>query len=237
MQSPDPRKAFYVFTTGKKGSGKSHYCRAWFDAYNGQGDRLVIDPTGDLAGDLTDEGVPYQRLDPNALPARLPESADERDPFVTCVLVPDMGSATAQDDIDRAIGMALRGRDRHALLWIDEVGAVTSGAKTPPNMRRVLHQGRHHNLTVLMAGPRAMDVDPLCIAQADLVATFRQPQVYDRQRIADTIGYDRQEFDALNEQLTGHEYTAYDATEDQMYVMPPLPPRRAGRNRYAPVPE
>jgi hypothetical protein len=235
MAPPDPAKAFFVFASGKKGSGKSHYSRAWFDGY--PFDRLVIDPTGDIADDFRTEQVPHLRLDPQVLPARFPESSDERNPYVTAVLVPDMGSATAQDDIDRAIGLMLRGKRNKGLVWVDEVGAVTSGAKTPPNFKRVLHQGRHHNLTLLQAGPRAMDVDPLCIAQADLVATFRTPQVYDRQRIADTIGYPRDEFDQMNAGLSGHEYMAYDAVDDQMYLMPPLPPRRAGRNSYAPVPQ
>ncbi len=196
----------------------------------------MIDVTGDISDDLTREGVKYTRLDPHMLPTRFPASHDESQPYVTCTLVPDMGSPTATDDLDRAIGLTLRGRESRCLLWIDEFGAVTRGNKTPPNTRRVLHQGRHHNLTALLACPRSMDVDPLGIGQADLVVTFRTPQVYDRQRIADTIGYDRGEFDAENEGLGHNCYTAYDATEDQLYVMPPLPPRRAVRNGYAPVP-
>jgi hypothetical protein len=234
MEPPDPRRSYYVFAHGKKGSGKSHYSRAWFDSY--PFDRMVIDVTGDISRDLRAENVEFQKLDASVLPARLPPGPDEQHPYVTAVLVPDMGSPTAMDDMDRAIGLTLRGDSRQCLLWIDEIGSVCNGNKTPPNMRRVLHHGRHHNLTCLMAGPRTMDVDPLCIAQADLVASFRTPQVYDRQRVADTIGYPRDEYDQLNQGLSGHEYTAYDAVGDQMYVMPPLPPRRAGRNNYAPVP-
>jgi hypothetical protein len=235
LKPPDPRKAFFVFISGKKGEGKSHYSRAWFDDY--PFDRLVIDPTGDIADDLTREGVPYKRLDPHMLPTSFPRSDDDRDKRATAVLVPDMGAPTVVDDMDRAVGLALRGRDQHCLLWIDEFGAVTRGNKTPPNTRRLLHQGRHHNITALLPCPRPMDVDPLGIAQADLVVTFRTPQVYDRQRIADTIGYDRGEFDRENQALGHNCYTAYDAVDDQLYIMPPLPPRRAGRNGYAPVPE
>lgn len=237
MQPPDPRRAFFIFCSGKKGSGKSHYARSWFDAY--PLDRLVIDVTGDISRDLTAEGVDFQRIDAAMLPTRLPDPPpdDQGQPRrTTAVYVPDMGSDTAVDDIDRVIGLILRGSDQAGMLWVDEFGAVTRGQRTPPNTRRVLHHGRHDNLTCLLCAPRPTDVDVLGIAQADLVATFRTPQVYDRQRIADTIGYPRDEFDELNAALRGHEHTVYDATEDQMYVMPPLPPRRAGRNAYAPVP-
>lgn len=234
MKPPDPRRAFYVCATGKKGTGKSHYCRAWFDPY--PFDRLVIDVTGDLARDFTAEGVDHIRIAPDWIPARLPDPPDEESRRVTAVYVPDMGSSTAIDDMDRVIGLILRGADQRGLLWIDETGAVTRGQMTPPNLRRVLHHGRHHNLTCLLASPRPIDIDPLCIAQADMVATFRTPQVYDRQRIARTIGYDQALFDKLNAGLTGHQYMAYDAVDDQMYVCPPLPPRRPGRNAYAPVP-
>jgi hypothetical protein len=235
MKAPDPRKAFFIFASGKKGEGKSHYSRAWFDAY--PFDRLVIDVTGDISGDLAADEIAFRKLDPQVLPATFPVNDDDREHRETCVLVPDMGSPTAIDDIDRGIGLALRGRNNKCLLWVDEFGSVTSGNKTPPNMRRVLHHGRHHNLFCLLACPRSMDIDVLGISQADLVVTFRTPQIYDRQRIADNIGYDRGEFDDENQALGHHCYTAYDATEDQLYVMPPMPPRRAGRNSYAPVPE
>jgi hypothetical protein len=146
-----------------------------------------------------------------------------------------MGSATWLDDIDRAIGLCL-GRGQPMLLWVDEYGAVTRGSSTPPNMRRVLHHGRHDRLSLLLAAPRPMDVDPLGIAQADLVYTFRTPQVYDRARVADTIGWDRGEFDATNARLGKYEHTLYDGRVDELFVMPPLPPRRRSANPRAPLP-
>jgi hypothetical protein len=234
VEPPDPRKSFFIFTSGKKGWGKSHYCRSWFDGY--PFDRLVIDVTGDISDDFRAEGVPYTKLDPDVLPVTFPRSLDEDHPFVTCVYIPDMGSATAVDDMDRACGLVLRGKNQKAMLWVDEFGAITRANKTPPNMRRILHHGRHHNLCLLLACPRPRDVDTLGIAQADLVVTGRTPNVYDRETIANNIGYDVGEFSAINEQLHGHEHTAYDATGDQLYVMPPLPARRAGRNLYPPVP-
>ena len=69
MAPPNPRKAFYVFASGKKGSGKSHYLRAWHDAY--PYDRLVLDVTSDIARDFRTEGVEFEQLDPHALPVQI----------------------------------------------------------------------------------------------------------------------------------------------------------------------
>jgi hypothetical protein len=232
---PDPRKAYYIFASGMKNRGKSHYCRQWFDLY--PFDKLVIDPTHDVRDDFRRDGIPFIDLGADTLPVRLPSSLDDDHPFVTCVYCPDMGSPTAMDDIDRAAGLVLRGRDQRAMLWLDEVGAGESGNKTPPNQRRILHHGRHHNLQLLQACPRPMDIDVLRIGQADLIVTFRTPVVYDSDRIADSIGYDRTEYADLNKaHCQGHAYTMYDRDGEQLYLMPPLPPRRAGRNLYHPIP-
>jgi len=233
---PDPRKAFYIFVSGMKGRGKSYYCRSWFDGY--PYDKLVIDPTHDIRDDFRRDGVDFIDLGRDTLPVRLPKSLDEDRPYVTCVYCPDMGAPTAMDDIDRAAGLVLRGRDQRAMLWIDEVGAAGTGKKTPPNTRRILHHGRHHNLNLLGAAPRPMDIDPLWLAQADLVVTYRTPQVYDSDRIADEIGYDRRQYAAINQDhCKGHAYTLFDRAEEQLYLMPPVPARRAGLNSYPAIPQ
>src|SRR5258708_1460522 len=127
-------------------------------------------------------------------------------------LGPDMGAATWEDDIDRGIGLCLRGKDHPLLLWVDEYGAVTRAGRTQPNMRRVLHHGRHHDLSLLLACPRPKDVDGLGIAQADLVVTGPTPNPYDRERIASEIGFDPAAVSAVNKELRveEHTYTAYD---------------------------
>lgn len=233
---PDPRKSYYVFTSGMKGRGKSYYCRSWWDAY--PFDKLVIDPTHDVREDLRAEGIPFTDISGGVLPVRLPSSLDDEHPFVTCVYCPDMGSPTVIDDIDRAAGLVLRGRHQRAMLWLDEVGASSKGARSQPNARRILHHGRHHNLFLLGADPRPMDIDPLWLAQADLIATYRTPLVYDSDRIADEIGYDRAEYAETNKRhCQGHAYTLYDRADEQLYLMPPLPPRRPGRNAYPAYPE
>lgn len=238
MEPPDPRRSTFLFATGKKGEGKSHLCRAWFDAY--PYDRLVIDPTGDVAEDLRAEGAEgLIELDPAALPVRFPRGSEGQ--RVTLVMVPDMGAATALDDMDRAVGLALDGKDHPVMLWVDEVGRLTPSAQTAgPNTRRLLHHGRHHAVTLLAAGPRPIDVNPLFINQADIAVTFRLPNPADRDRVARNIGFDPAEFGQLNLRHCrsgSHNYLMYTAADDTLYLMPPLPARRRWREAYEPLPD
>ena len=233
MEPPDPRKSVFMFACGRKGAGKSEWCRRWFDSY--PFDRVVIDPTGDVRGDLTRDGVAFQLVDTNVIPVSRPRGEDGQP--VTLVYVPDMGAAAAADDMDRVVGLCLDSADHPVLLWVDEVGRLTTANSTPPNTRRVLHHGRHHAITILGAAPRPIDIDPLWINQADLVATFRLPNPRDRERVAANIGYPPREFDQLVlTELHDHEYLLYVQAEDRLYIGPPLPPRRRGADTYEPIP-
>ncbi|MFD9053279.1 hypothetical protein [Streptomyces zaomyceticus] len=219
----DPVKGGHVFISGKKGQGKSVLARRLFDTY--PYDRLVLDVTGDLTADFRRDGLQFTKLTPDALPLTFPKRHDDDRP-TTAVLAPDMGDeGTAMDQMDRALGLALD--NRRTLVWVDEVGALTRVGKTPPNLRRALHHGRHRQLFLLLCGPRPIDVDPLCISQADIVATFRTPNPRDRQRIAENIGWPPIKFDQAVHQLGTHEYLWFDATapEEELLHMPPLPRR------------
>ncbi|MFD9242738.1 hypothetical protein ACFV0D_12560 [Streptomyces sp. NPDC059556] len=219
----DPVKGGHVFISGKKGQGKSVLARRLFDTY--PYDRLVLDVTGDLTADFRRDGLPFTKLTPDTLPLTFPKRHDDDRPM-TAVLAPDMGDeGTAMDQMDRALGLALD--NRRTLVWVDEVGALTRVGKTPPNLRRALHHGRHRQLFLLLCGPRPIDVDPLCISQADIVATFRTPNPRDRQRIAENIGWPPVKFDQAVHQLGTHEYLWFDATapEEELLHMPPLPRR------------
>jgi hypothetical protein len=204
-------------------------------------DRLVIDPTGDVADDLVADGVELVRFPPDLIPTRFPKSMDERKPYVTAAFVPDMGSPTAVDDMDRALGLALR--NKRTCVWIDEIGTMTTAATTPPSLRRALHHGRHDELTLIMAGPRPIAIDPLCVSQADFVAVFALPNPRDRRRVADEIGWPPAEFDTAVHSLGAFEYLWYDAKQfnddtqspGTLYHMDPLPPRRSGRVAAEPV--
>lgn len=233
MDKPDPRRAWFAFACGKKNEGKSEWCRRWWDTY--PFDRIAIDVTGDLRADFDHDGEPYQLVDRDVIPVSFPH--DLEGGRVTLVYVPDMGSATAADDMDRVVGLALDGKDHPVMLWVDEAGRLTTGNYTPPNTRRVLHHGRHHAITLLGAAPRPMDIDPLWINQADAVAAFRLPNPADRRRVADNIGVDWREFDRLNvSHCRDHAYMLYDQPGDVLYLCPPLPARRRGADLYEPVP-
>lgn len=229
----DSRTGAFWFISGKKKSGKSVYARRLFDGY--PDDRLVVDPTGDVAQALTDSGVQFTRITADAVPLRFPnptmDNAYERDP-VTVVFVPDMGSDAAIDDIDRVVGLTLNHskHSRPVMIWVDEIGVYSRVGQTPPNLRRVLHHGRHNRLSLAMAGPRPMGVDLLCLAQADYVVTFNTPNQADRDRIASNIGWPTPKFDEACQQLGLHEYLLFDTADDEgrgtLTHMPKLPPKR-----------
>jgi hypothetical protein len=223
----NPDEGFYVFATGKKGSGKSHASRQIWDSY--PYDRLVIDPTGDVQADLRREGVPFTEWKTGELPKRFPKG--EHGQPVTVVFSPDAGSESLARDMDDALGIALR-RGRVGV-WIDEIGIMTRGNSTPPNLRRVLHHGRHSKMTMIMAGPRPIDIDPLVVAQSDHVLTFHLPNPNDRRRVADAIGWNPRTFDGAVAGLGTREFLWYNAHGDDgrgtLTHSPPLPPRAAAR--------
>lgn len=226
----DPAKGGQIFISGKKGFGKSVLARRLFDSY--PYDRLVLDVTGDLTDDFRRDGLEVKKLTPDALPLRFPK--DPEGGRVTCVLAPDMGDhGMAVDQMDRALGLALD--NPPTLVWCDEIGEYSIAGQTPPNLRRALHHGRHRKLFLLLCGPRSMDVDVLCISQADSVMTFKTPSPADRKRIADNIGWPPKAFDAAVQQLRRYEYLWYDASAEteEILHMPPLPPRNPDMEEVA----
>ena len=210
----DPDKGTHVFICGRKGQGKSVLARVLFDAfpYN----RLVIDPTGDIRADLRREGMAFVELTA-PLPGRLPVDPDRPQTFV---FVPDPGSPSYLDDIDRAVGLALHAGK--TCLWIDEVGEVTRSGVTPANFRRALHHGRHKQLTLLLAGPRPVDVNPLCVSQADHVFVFHLPNPADAKRVAEMIGWPPKLFEKAIHDLGDHEFLWWSTKAQELTHLPPL---------------
>ena len=218
----DPTKPNHVTILGRKGSGKSVLAERFWRSY--PGDRLVLDPTGDVdAGDDAEKlTVP--------LPSRWPRRLDDK--RSTLRFVPDMGAPTYVDDMDRAVGLAfIKGK---CLLWVDEVGELTNAHNTPPHVRRLLHQSRHRRISMLFCGPRPLDINPLVMSQADYLAVFRLPNPADRKRVADVAGLD---LDTLEDALADatakeHGYIWIDQRTEETLVMPPLPhrtPKPTGR--------
>lgn len=208
----DPSRAHHITLLGRKGSGKSFLAKRFWESY--PYDRLVIDPTGDV-----DAGEGTQNLT-EPLPTRWPIAPTEE--RTTLRYKADPGSAMYRDELDRAVGLAFT--HARCLLWVDEVGELTRANDTPPHFRRALHQSRHRRLSLLLCGPRPVDVNPLVISQADYLATFDLPNPNDRKRVADNIGIDLGALEAhLAEVDPKHGYLWWDARNRELMVMPPLP--------------
>ena len=203
---------------GRKGSGKSAAARMLYRHWPAA-DKVVIDVNGDA-----DPGEDARRItgDP---PARLPDRGEHGEP-VNLWYVADPTRPTYRDDLDRAIRLALFPRDRRTLLWVDEIGEVTQANKTPPHLRTLLQQSRHFDASAILCGPRPINVDPLCIAQADRVLIFDLPNPRDRERVADVIGWPPAAFEKACRQVRRegrYWFLMYVAAEHALYLCPPLP--------------
>lgn len=211
----DPGRSTFISVFGKKGEGKSVLARRFWDTWPRDG--LCIDVTGDA---LKPEDVRASfRGD---VPDLWPQPRRDGEP-VKIRYVPDPGSATHLDDLDRAVGLALKRKG--SLVWIDEVGIVSSGKqRTGPNMRRLLQQGRHQRLSAVFCGPRPIDIDPMVVSQSDVIYVFKLPNPADRRRIADMAGIEPKELDDAVFGLSQHHYLRWDG--DELVQFPPLPLRR-----------
>jgi len=212
----DPTLSSLILLVGRKGSGKSVIARNLYRSY--PFDKLAVDVNGDA------EPGPDAELIRAPLP-RFPIGEDGRPRNLHYRA--DPGSATYRDDLDRAIGMALYPADLLCMVWLDEIGEVTTGNTTPPHLRRLLMQSRHHGpCSALMCGPRPKDINPLCVSQADRIYIFDLPNPMDRQRLAENMGYPPARLNAeLEETLRRGKFwhLMYDAATHTMFRMPPVP--------------
>lgn len=229
MAARDPRKSFYTFLSGIKGSGKSEYAFAEFDWY--PFDRMVLDVTHDLAPLFTERGIPHQKIQ-TPIPGSWPEwmrDQESENGRLTLVFQPDMGdTAAARADLDRCVGLCLRGGPP-TLLWCDELAAMGDENHVEPNLNRVLYHGRHDNISCLFCGPRAKKIPPLCIGQCDKAVTFRVLNRYDRQAICANLGLDQADFDRENKSLAEFEHQVWHRSTEEIEIMMKLPKWRRGR--------
>lgn len=225
----DPGRNQVILIVGRKGSGKSVAARTLFRSWPGA-DRVVIDVTGDA-----DPGADLHPVKlGNPVPSRLPAYDKDAGPQVYRWIA-DPHSATYRDDLDAALALGLWPSDRHVVMWVDEAGEVFKVNQVGPHGRTSLHQGRHHHLSLLLACPRAVGIDPLCLAQADRVLMYDVPNPKDRERLAEALGIPpktlHQELNATRKPHTvdgrprggEHWYLMYVADEHQLYRCPPLP--------------
>lgn len=202
-----------ITAVGKKKSGKSVMGLLLFQSY--PYDKIVIDVAGDDGPMGPDIVQIYGDLE--TLPRRWPEHLrDDRKPM-TLRYVPDAGSSTFIEDMDAVVGLALSQgrRTGHCCILVHEGGVLAQANRTPSHTRRALMHNRHNGLTVIVAMPRPLTVDPLLIQQSDIVYVFDVPNPADRRRLAETIGWDPRDFDAAWQGLRTHEYLRYDANEER----------------------
>lgn len=205
----------YILILGKKGTGKSVLARRFWDTW--PGDELCIDPTKDA---LTTKDVDHSY---DFVPDTWPPALREDEP-VRIRYVPDKHSPTFRDDMDRAVGLV--SKRRGSLLWVDEINIVNEVNRTGPYMRHLLIEGRHDRTSVVLCGPRCVGVDPLILAQSDVVYVFYLPSVKDRTRLAETCGIDKKLLDVEVADLANtHDYLRWDG--NQLVRFPAIPIQRA----------
>lgn len=214
----EPSAAAIIGCIGRKGSGKSimamMYLRSWpYDA-------VVVDVAGDDGPHPHKIGVGTHdvfdlRGSVDELPHRWPEELRHEGRPMILRYLPDAGSPTELEDMDAAVALAYQHSDnpQPCMLVIHEIGRVAPANRTPPHMRRVLNHSRHRRLTMVYAGPRPQTIDPLVLAQADVLYVFELQNPADRRRIAESIGWDPRDFDAAVDELRAHEYLRHDARE------------------------
>lgn len=214
----DPARNQIVLCVGRKGSGKSVQARELFRGWPGV-DRLVIDPTGDA-----DPGADVEQIIIREPQLQMPR--DKNGGHVVVRYIANPASKTYLDDLDRAVGMALFPKDRRVVAWIDEAGEVFPAGRTGPNGRTFLQQSRHWHASAILCCPRPINIDPLCLAQADRVVMYDVPNPADRERIAGAIGWPprllAQQLDETR-RMGKHWFLLFDAGSHEMYQCPPLP--------------
>lgn len=220
----DPTKNQVISFFGRKGSGKSESAKTVFRSWPDT-DRVILDVTGDA-----DPGADLHAVKlGNPVPHSLPAFDRDEGPQVYRWIA-DPHSDTYRDDLDAALALGLWPRDRPVVMWVDEAGEVFRVNQVRPHGRTALHQGRHHRLSLLLCCPRAIGVDPLCLAQSDRIVMHDLPHPKDRERIAASIGIKPKtlssELDATTKR--GPFWSLmYVADEHQLYRCPPMPRPRS----------
>jgi hypothetical protein len=220
----DPSKPMIISSFGRKGEGKSTFNRRLYQSW--PYDKLCIDVNGDA------EPGPDAVKVTSPLPTRFPNP----EPGMVGLAQPgpqnlvyraDPGSPTYGDDLDRAVGLALYPQAHRALVWAGECGEfMPNAATTKPHMRRLLKQNRHYGATGLFDDPRPANINPLVLAQSDLVAVYLLPNPNDRERIALTIGYPAKRFNEECEitfRRGKYWFLLWVAEAHQLYRCAPLP--------------
>ena len=214
----DPTRNQILLIVGRKGTGKSAFARELLRNWPNV-DKLVIDPTGDA-----DPGADLGTVTVSTVPMALPARGAGGRPVVMRYLA-NPASSTYADDLDRAVGLALFPKGRRVVLWVDEAGEVFPAGRLGPHARTLLQQSRHWHASALLCTPRPINIDPLCLSQADRLVMYDLPHPRDRERVAGAIGVEpRRLAEILNETRARgeHWFTMYVAHTHSLYRCPPL---------------
>lgn len=216
----DVSTGLIISAYGKKKSGKSVLALMLARSY--PGDIVVLDIAGDdgpmppkrhpsLLDQVTDDPVHELSGTVDELPSAWPEHLREEKRRMILRYVPDAGSATFAEDMDAVVALAYA--HGKCCLLVHEMGVLAPAGRVKAHTRRMLMHNRHRQLTVIACMPRPKDIDPLVLGQSDLVYTFDVPQVMDRERIAEVIGWPAKEFAGYVDELGPHEYLRFDTNE------------------------
>ena len=207
-----------IVAVGKKHEGKSELCYLLWDSW--EGDRAVVDVTKDFIGLHPEPGT--IDIYPPA-PLKFPEHLREDGGRLSLRYIPDLRDPGWRDDVDRFLGLCYEHGDMFVV--VEEVGNFAPVGLPLPNMRVLLHHGRHRGIYSCFNGPRTIGFDVLVLAQADVVYFFKLPSRRDRQRLADNIGVPIEVVDQMNNALAPHEYNRWvdGAGEGELVHFPPLP--------------
>jgi hypothetical protein len=210
----DPDKPVFITLLGKKGQGKSKLARVIFNSY--PYDRAILDVNGTDKPDEVDKPeTGFHEID--FVPEVWPEDLREGEKPLTLYFKPDAGKDDFQEVQDKFVGLCFR--HGSMLLLVHEMGVLARSNRTLPQTRRMLHQGRHRNMSALMCAPRPVTMEPLVIAQSDLVYIFKLPNPKDRRLVADVIGWEPEDLDLAIRELGDHEYLRYDDSEPEDSAM------------------
>lgn len=235
----DPMAQTIIAIVGRKHSGKSKLGRHLAATY--PWDQIIIDFHGDDRPYQLDEerkpGQPYYwQINEEEVPDRWPEwkRPDDDDLIETPMILycqPDAGAPDVVAKMDNLMKLALI--HTRCMVLVHEWGELARVHRTPPNTRRVLNQGRHPQISLIMAMHRSHGIDTNTFSQADLVACFQVPNKSDRDTIADGIGWDRDDFTAAVNELPPYAYLLYDRR-----LPPPAPGQKDLRLlQYPPLSE
>lgn len=227
--APLPDGPIQVVMVGRKGRGKTELAYQLWDTW--EGDRLVIDVTGDV-GALHPEEETVDLASP--VPSRWPtELKDADNPRLSLRYVPDRALSVREklEEYDRLCGMCFE--HGNTLLWIDDAASVIPVHNTGPQAQVMLEQSRHGPLWLMITAPRPKGINVLALANADVVYAFQTPNADDQVRLADAWGHDRRFITEQLTQLEPYHYIRYHAAADELALLPPIPLPHADRRRYA----